>query len=559
VERPASVVKELVENALDAGGSEVSVRAAEAGLSFIEVSDNGVGMDPDDALEALKRHATSKIRHIQDLNGLASLGFRGEALSSIGSVSRLELVTRWEGSGEGTRILAEAGKLLEASAWGAPQGTRVRVEDLFFNVPARRKFLRSEKTEAQHLRETVERIALVNPQVGFRYEYDGRRVLDCPAVETWGDRVRQIWGREVWGNLFPLYGDSQSSPVAGFLSHPNVHRPTTSGLWLYVNRRPVQDRGVLSGVLRGYGSLLEKGRYPLGVVQVVLDPMDVDVNVHPAKREVRFRDPRRVQNEVVGAIRTLLREQPWIPELGAERGEEPGTSKEEDRNGWISEEVPRLDFRGRPSTLPLSFSRPPEEWSKEDRGGFQWKRFMGQIGETYLVFSGRDGLVIVDQHAAHERIVYERLKTQVEEGGASGQGMLWNGVVELTAPESEILAELIPFLAHLGWTVEPFGGKAWRIRTVPSWMEPGDCEEVLREVVEACGEWGGGGEGILEPLLARMACHAAVKGKKAMGETEALALLDEMRRTPARGLCPHGRPALIEISLAELKRRFGRA
>jgi DNA mismatch repair protein MutL len=556
VERPASVAKELMENALDAGGTEVAVRAAGGGISLIEVSDNGTGMEREDALEALKRHATSKIRGFQDLLTLRSLGFRGEALSSIASVSRMELVTRWREREEGVRILMESGKVRDVSICGSPPGTRVRVEELFFNVPARRKFLRSESTEARHVRDVLERIAMVHPQVAWRYEYEGRVILDCPRAGTFAERVRQLWGGDLFGHIHSLHREEHAAGLTGFLSHPNYHRASASTIWLYVNRRPVQDRGLLSALLSGYGALLERGRYPVGVVHIELNPREVDVNVHPAKREVRFRDPRAVQDAVRSAVRRLLRDQPWVPILDG-KPEENAFPGEQDRvAGRVSEPLSTLAFPFASGETPRGL-RPPVPTPGEEPS-YRGFRFLGQVADVYLVFAGPGGMMVVDQHAAHERILFEELQLMLTAEVPKGQGLLWDEVMELSAPESEALEEWGETLEKLGWGVEPFGKDAWRVRRVPQWMDPTDASLALRELLESRVEGAASGDKPMERVLASLACRAAVKAGRTVKETEALALLERMHATPARGLCPHGRPTVLEISLAELRRRFGR-
>ncbi len=561
VERPASIVKELVENSLDAGSGWIRISADRGGVALVEVADDGCGMGPEDAVEALKRHATSKIRGLDELMALESLGFRGEALSSIAAVSRLELVTREPGALEGTRVVAEEGRVLEAGPWGAPPGTRVRVEALFRNVPARRKFLRTEATEAHRIREVVERIALMHWGVGFQYHYGGRALVACAGASSWPERVRQVLGPAVFENLHAVHR-RDDDPVMGYLSHPNFHRPTASGLLLYVNRRPVQDRGLLGAVMRGYGALLERGRYPVGLLHLVLDPSEVDVNVHPTKREVRFRDPRAVQDQVSGMVRRLLREQPWVPDLGDPEGRGGMAGSEEPREGHRVAEPPRY-FR-LPLQVPAARVPSPApsltagEESEVEAVGV---RYLGQVGATFLVFAAPDGLILVDQHAAHERILYERLRDEMERTGeGAAQGLLWEDVVEVEPGHGKVLDRLRGILERVGFVVEPFGGGTWRIRQIPPWLEPGRARTLLHDLIGAEGHegWGAEAEGLRERLLARMACHGAVKGSCAVTPTEAVALLSRMRETSARGLCPHGRPTLVEIRLAEIRRRFSR-
>ncbi|MGQ9653746.1 MAG: DNA mismatch repair endonuclease MutL [Thermodesulfobacteriota bacterium] len=560
VERPASVIKELLDNSLDASSSEIVVRAGGGGITMIEVSDNGVGMGPEEVPEAFRRHSTSKIETLDDLQALKSLGFRGEALHSIASVSRLEMVTRVRQAHEGTKVVLEGGSVKKVSACGCPPGTRVLVEDLFFNVPARRKFIRSKTTEAGHLKEVVQRTALANPGVGFYYEYEGKRVLDCPPVTSWSERIRQILGKEVFGGLWPVLMETDRLSVRGHLSHPNLHRASATGVWVYVNRRPVQDRGVLHALMRGYGPLLERGRYPVAVLLIEVDPREVDVNVHPAKQEVRFRDPQRIYELVMGGVRRLMREQPWATGMGRvwDRIAYLGPVGDE----WTGEEAPHRVAEGVWRKEGLS-SRQGVLFEGSSGGKSATMEFLGQIGGTYLIFSGANGLLLVDQHAAHERVLYERLQARPDSArGPRGQGILWDEVVELDSDLGGLLEGIRENLGDLGWEIEPFGRNSWRIRAVPPWMDPGGASELLREILREgleMGSWKGRWEDFKDRILARLACHGAVKGGDSLDGRRAMALLEELRMSPAQGLCPHGRPTMVEISWAELERRFGRS
>jgi len=549
VERPASVLKELLENSLDAGASTVEVRAAGGGIDLIEVSDDGSGMDRVDAVEAFKRHATSKIRSLEDLARLSSLGFRGEALASIASVSRVELLTRLRGEQEGTRVIVEAGVIREVTAWGAPEGTLVRVEGLFYNVPARRKFLRTQATEAHHLKETMERIGVLHPGVGFSYQYEDRKTLQWPCTDQWAQRLRQVLGQEHFSRLFHMECSQRWCKIRGYISDPNYNRPTASELWLFVNNRAIQDRLLLGAVLRGYGQLLDRGRYPTGVICLELSPQEVDVNVHPAKREVRFRDPRRVQEELYLCVKRFLREQPWVRPLEISLGSSfPRVSEN-------TESTPKnlaLGLRGWGGfSQSLEVQQGLREWEQG-----QSIRYVGQAQGTYLIFETREGLLLLDQHAAHERILFEELKAQREKQGTPSQRPLLAELVELDPPQEEILEGIRSRLAELGWVVEPFGSGHWRILSLPLWVDPAQAPQLLKEILDTRS----GNRAVeLESVLASLACREAVKAGKKIGPMEAMDLLDRMRKTPAWGLCPHGRPVYIQIPFSELRRRFGRS
>lgn len=549
VERPASVLKELLENSLDAGARRVVIKVAGGGTELIEVSDDGSGMHRSDAVEAFKRHATSKIRALEDLARLTTLGFRGEALSSIASVSRVELVTRVRGEQEGTRVVVEAGVMKEVTAWGAPEGTCVRVEGLFYNVPARRKFLRTKATEAHHIKETMERIAVMYPEVGFSYQYEQSKSLQWPGTDQWAHRLEQVLGQEHFSRLFYMESAQRWCKIRGYVSDPNHHRPTSSQLWFYVNGRAVQDRLLLGAVMRGYGQLLERGRYPTGVICLELSPQEVDVNVHPAKREVRFRDPRKVQEELYACVRRLLREQPWVRPLEIR----------------LAGSIPRVSEStwGNPKNLALGFkqwrgfsSSPELQQSPRETEQGEDIRYVGQVQGTYLIFETSEGLLVVDQHAAHERILFEELKAQREAQQVSSQRPLLTQVLELEPYLEETLEEIRVGLSELGWLVEPFGKGCWRILSLPAWVDPSRSTELLKEILET--RLGNKAEQ-LESLLASVACREAVRAGKQIGPVQALALLERMRNTPAWGLCPHGRPVYIQIPFSELRKRFGRS
>lgn len=559
IERPASVLKELMENSLDAGAKRIAVKALGGGVRLLEVCDDGEGMEPEDALEALKPHATSKIRTIEDLFHTTTFGFRGEALSSILSVSRMELITRPSHRDEATRIMAQAGKVLEVTPWGAPAGTVVRVESLFYNVPARLKFLKSEATEASQIRETFRRIAIVNPGVSFAFSYEGRRPVNYPSRDRWWDRVKDVLDEGIIDHLYEVRGEDELCVIEGFLSHPNCHRSSATELWLYVNKRPVQDRTMLATIIRAYGQLLPKGRYPVGVINVQIRAGDLDVNVHPAKKEVRFRDPGRVQELLVRAVGSFLRELTWS--LGG-----IGQSRE------VKEPVLGEYLGGeqrRPLHLDLGLGPPQVVHSlTHGDGSLQYQssvqkhgpegglRYLGQVGEVYLVFAKSDGLLIVDQHACHERILFEELKASWEGREVAGQGMLGSEVLHLDASQEERLERVRPTLKRLGWSIDPFGAGSWRITSVPPWMALKSAKEFLQELIS---EDEFHGNLCPDELLSKLACKAAVKRGRQVTPQEALELLHLISKTGYKGLCPHGRPTVIEISISELQKRFGRS
>jgi DNA mismatch repair protein MutL len=408
------------------------------------------------------------------------------------------------------------------------------------------------------MKDVLERTAMMRWNIGFVYEHDGKRTLDCPSADDWSERIRQIWGDALRQDLFPVRHETGDLVIEGYLSHPNRHRNTAGGLWVYVNGRAIFDRGLLHAVMHSYGPLMERGRYPAGVLQVTLPSNDVDVNVHPTKREVRFRDPRRVFDGVLSAVKRLLREQPWISHLKEVRTElqasTPGSAE------GVSE--PIVPFEGQRVRKPKGKSyQEPGLFNDETEPPMDEMQYLGSVEDTYLVFSTADGLQIIDQHAAHERILFERLKAQWREDGKNqSQGLLWAEVVELPSDRHATLERLLAPLASLGWLVEPFGGNAWRMKTVPPWINPGEASNVLLDLLEECAEIGleGREEDFLHRMLAQLACRTSVKGRSRVVEREALELAKRLRQTPEMGLCPHGRPTIVEIPLAELRRRFKR-
>lgn len=553
VERPASVLKELIENSLDAGAETVVVKVARGGLSFLEVSDDGCGMDPEDALEALKRHATSKIRTIEDLSNITTLGFRGEALSSIAAVSSMEIITRPGHSQEATRIVVESGVILEVSPWGAPVGTRVRVEKLFNKVPARRKFLRSEVTEGSHVREVFLQLAMAYPSVRFEFYSDERVRWELPPRESWEQRVKDIFGEEAFKELYLIQEKEELVEVEGFMSHPNFHRGTASDIRLYVNRRSVQDRGLLGAVLRAYGQLLPRGRYPVGVISLKMPAKDLDVNVHPTKKEVRFRDPRRIQELVFAAVRKMLKIQPWLPwemRLGVAPAVEYPSSFVSESISEENEGVKSPSERPEQGYLPFTVGDP-----RDTRASWAEVRYLGQVGRTYLVFATQEGLLIVDQHAAHERVIMEEMRNALERDGIPGQGVLEKVLLELTPEEEKILGLVWPVLEKLGWNLEPFGKGCWRLHSVPPWVGTEEAVECMKEILQTKGT---ADELLPEEVLSRSACLAASKAGKEFSAQEAKELLAKVRGVDSKGLCPHGRPTFLEITISELHRRFSR-
>jgi len=568
VERPASAVKELVENALDAGAASIQVEAEGGGLDLVRVADDGSGMGPDDALLALERHATSKLRDAAGLAAIATLGFRGEALPAIASVARLLLDTAPEPGGEGTRIRVEGGEVREQAVVARSRGTTVEVRDLFYNTPARRKFMRSPATEAGHVTEAVLRVALVRPGVGFTLRSGGRPVLASPAGVSPAERVAAAIGREAARHLVETAGATGEVRVRAWLTSPDHSEATSRALYLFVNGRYVRDRAATHAVLRAYAESLPSGRWPAGAIYLEL-PLDrVDVNVHPQKLEVRFAEPRAVQEALYRAVADGLRGSPWLHHRPASPGQVAPAVP------IASEEVAAVLAQARAagatvapaptgSTPSFAFAAPAPFGAEPARalGYFASLRYIGQLARTYLVAEAPGStLVVIDQHASHERVLFHRLREAWKARAIPVQPLLVPQVVELPPPAARALEQGLAELARLGIEVEPFGGGAFAAKGLPAALAGVDVAALLADLAQELEqvEHGSAAEDAWHDLLATMACHSAVRANQDLGEAEARSLLDQLDAVDFKARCPHGRPVVFDLSLEELERRVGR-
>jgi DNA mismatch repair protein MutL len=579
VERPASVVKELVENALDAGATRCDVVIEGGGIARIAVTDDGSGMDPDDARLALERHATSKVRALADLEHLASFGFRGEALPSIASVSRLTLRTRPRESDGGFEVTVEGGGPLVGRPVGLAPGTEVLVTDLFYNVPARRKFLRSTGTESGHVSDVVEAAALARPDVTFTLTRDGRRVREMLRARTREERVAQV---EAEDNLTPCRGERGPLRVEAFLSRPEAARAGAGGLTLVVNGRTVRDRALMVAVAQAYGSVLERGRYPRGVVYLDLPLEFVDVNVHPQKAEVRFADPRAASDALYGILSRALasafslpipqrgaysRPRPAenIPSLSALRpapGVDP-TELAQDAlltqaaSGFVSGPEPDESVEGR-VLIAVRDSAPQPAPPGSD---VHWSslRFIAQLKQTYLLCEGDDGIYLLDQHAAAERVTFTRLRRDYQSRAVPAQALLFPTIVEVTAGEAEIVEQMGKEIAEVGLDVRVRGPETVSIHAVPKLLQRGSPERLLRDLLSEVSRRGGRGfSDAVDLALSTMACHGSIRAGDTLSPTEVKALLAALDHADFAGHCPHGRPIVTALSWAELERKVGR-
>ncbi len=554
VGRPASVVKELVENSIDAGAREIRVEVADGGKRLMRVADDGCGIPSAEVELAFRRHATSKLASAEDLARIATLGFRGEALASIAAVSRVTCATRAAGEETGTLIRLEGGEVVSRRPVGRPPGTTVTVEDIFFNVPARRKFLRSSATERHHIDTWVTRYALAYPDRRFVLIHDGREVFRSPGTGQMRDVLVAVYGVEVGSALVevPPEGDG-AIRVTGFVGPPHLHRADRGEITLFVNGRWVQDARLTYAVIQAYHTLLPAGRYPLAVVTVTLPPEDVDVNVHPAKAEVRFRDGDAVFRAVQRAVRRAVMEESGIPAMRTVPGPAFLPHAPESRP---PERPAGEPFR----PVPMPAIAPPSP------GGLPPLRVIGQVAATYIIAEGPDGLYLVDQHAAHERVLYERLMAQ-RETGIPVQPLLEPVAVDLPPGWAGLVEAHQETLRRLGVGVEPFGGNTFLVRALPAVLIAAHPREVLVEVARGLAEEGGGAEGrgsrwaeeeIEQAIIRRVCKQGAIKAGQVLAREEMEELLRALEGCASPRTCPHGRPTMIHISTAQLAREFQR-
>ncbi|PLX76410.1 MAG: DNA mismatch repair protein MutL [Desulfuromonas sp.] len=590
VERPASVVKELVENAIDAGADEVLVDIEAGGKKMIRIQDNGCGMSKDDTFLALERHATSKIASDDDLFRLTTLGFRGEALPSIAAVSRLLLQSRDQQSDSGWRIKVSGGKVEQAEATGMPVGTSVEVRNLFFNTPARRKFLRRDQTEIGHIGDVVSRQALARPEIRFRLAHNGRVLIDALKTEKIEERVAAILGREAVREMVPATCERHDLALHGLLSRPLYNRSATSAIYTYINGRFIRDRVVQHAVLDGYRNLMLKGRYPVVVLFLDLPPDQVDVNVHPTKHEVRFREQSRVHDFIASAVREALR--PSVSSSETRDVDDEAVDQQAPPFEPGVEKVDKVDPRpSRPLFEPSAVKEPQADYSlplspapKERQttepyrtepkrptpfplpsdaaadGSFGRMQVIGQFRESYLVCQDGDSLVLIDQHAAHERVGFERLRQQFYGDGIEKQSLLFPVVLEFDFREATELKQRAERFSSLGFDIEEFGGNSFVLKAVPQLLKDSEAEKLVRDVASELSELGESSrvEDTFDHLLATMACHSVIRANQKLGLDQMRALLQALDTVDFGAHCPHGRPVMQRLSLVEIERMFRR-
>ncbi len=583
VERPASVVKELVENALDAGARRIDVHLRDGGRSLIAVEDDGIGMSPDELSLAVERHATSKLAD-DDLVHIHSFGFRGEALPSIGAVGRLGIASRKRGADAAWAIVVEGGQKSRPEPAARSEGTRVELRDLFYAVPARLKFLKSPRSESNAVQDVLERLAMAHPDVAFTLRDEEKLVLRLPAVAVdlledaaaaSLERLGAIMGRDFADNAARLDAVREGVRLTGFAGLPTLNRATSTQQFLFVNGRPVKDRLIIGAIRGACQDFLARDRHPMVALFVDLSAEEVDVNVHPAKAEVRFRDAALVRGLIVTGIRQAL----------AAAGHRASTTVAADTLGSFSVtpqlSAPVAPWRGFPTgggrsspalaaqamaafaPLAPELDRPTGRMEAEPATTSQANPLgaaRAQVHETYIVAQTADGIVIVDQHAAHERLVYERMKAALASGSVVRQALLIPEVVELDGPSAERIAARAPELAELGLVLEPFGAGAIVVREVPALLGQSDVRGLIQDLADELAELGDtlSLKERLQEVCSTMACHGSVRAGRRLTQPEMDALLRQMEATPHSGQCNHGRPTYVELKLTDIERLFGR-
>lgn len=575
VERPASVVKELIENSIDAGPRKIEVMIRRGGISLVRVIDDGCGMDRDDALLSLERHATSKIRSAIDLQAIGTLGFRGEALPSIASVSRFRLTTREPGAIAGTEIIVNGGKIDIVRESGEAPGTQVEVRSLFYNLPARRKFLRSENTESRNIEHQVHLQAIGHPQIAFTLLRDDRLVFQLPATGTLRDRIRDLYGVALLERLIELHGTgSPKIRIGGFIGQAGLSRQTRAQQLIFVNGRAIESGLITNAVREGYHTALMKGQYPVTFLFVDLDPAAVDVNVHPAKREVRFRDPNGVHEAIIRCVQETLERSrtEWQQKFRAPATPSPSPEKAtvdlklrpEITFPEVSDrELPHLGRAVAGVVDPGRAVKPDEALSRRSSGGDgneQQFQIIGVLGRLYILMENANGLVLVDQHAAHERILFEELRRKMEEQGVPAQKLLLPQTFDLPPRDADWIERNLPTLEKMGIGIESFGPNTFKIDSLPSFLNALDPAQFMSKVIDDLRSVSNSSSAMRmgEEMIAKTVCRHAVKANDPLGYLEVEKLIRDLLDCDLPYCCPHGRPTMIQISLAELEKKFGR-
>jgi DNA mismatch repair protein MutL len=593
VERPASVVKELIENSIDAGARKIDIMIRRGGISLVRVIDDGCGMDRDDALLSLERHATSKIRSAADLQAIATLGFRGEALPSIASVSRFRLTTRESGAVVGTEIIINGGKIDVVRDGGEAPGTQIEVRSLFYNLPARRKFLRAENTESRNIEHQIHLQAIGHSQIAFSLLRDDRLIFRLPAAVTLGNRIRDLYGAELLQRLVEVNGTALSNiRIGGFIGQAGLSRQTRSQQLVFVNGRAIENSLLTAAIREGYHTALMKGQYPVTFLFLEIDPAAVDVNVHPAKREVHFRDPGAIRNAIVHSIQQTLdrsraewqeKFRPPVSVAAAipnKRSRDlqlrPGITAPEESNRGLPHLGPvpgRAVLPGNAETaeqsravsgLPTmrvdSAADAPALQRSQQLTSQQQFQIIGVLSKLYVLMENADGLVLVDQHAAHERILFEELRRRMEEQGVPTQRLLLPQTFDVPPRDADWIERNVSILQRMGIGIESFGPDTFKIDSLPSFLDVSDPAQFMRKVIDDLKSASNTTSAMRlgEEMIAKTVCRHAVKANDPLRYPEVEKLVRDLLDCDLPYCCPHGRPTMIQISLAELEKKFGR-
>jgi len=551
VQRPASVLKELIENSLDADASEITVDVKNSGKDFIKVTDNGVGMSKQDAILSLERHATSKIAKASDLNRISTLGFRGEALPSIAGVSRLLLITKSKGESAGVKIYIEGGSIREVKETGAPFGTMMEVRSLFFNTPARRKFLKTDTTEFHHIVDVFSRYAVVYTNCGFKLLRNNETVMQILSQDTLIDRIRVIYGKGTADNLIPIRFQKEGISISGYVSKPNFCKPNRSSQFIFVNKRPIISRTINYAVYEGYGNLVPKGRFPIVFLFLELLSDTIDINVHPAKSEVKFLNKRLIQQVTGEAISRALQEADLTPRAVLNAGNYNSVFMHSNPPAFSEASAP---FGGIPQQSEISGIQ--HTLHTEDAEGI----YAVQMNNSYIIREVPDGFEIIDQHAAHERVMYEKIKDELKKQHSTSQRLLIPLTLELSSEEDEILKAELPLFEKLGFNINEFGRHSVIIDMIPYMFNKVDILQLIKDMFSDLKGEGSTSQkqDIEDRIIKSMACHAAIKQGDKLDGMEIKKLLIDWQRLPNHYTCPHGRPSVVKMSNKELNKQFHR-
>jgi DNA mismatch repair protein MutL len=561
VERPASVVKELVENSFDAGATQIDIEVTFGGKKFISVADNGHGMIRDDAILSVEQHATSKIKSIDDIEKITTMGFRGEALAAISSVSRFRLTTCYQGEIVGTEVIIVGGKLQDVREIGRPKGTTVEVRDLFFNMPARKKFLRSPATELERIKTIFITLALSHPGVGMSLKSDGEEIYNSPAGGTFEDRIRDIFGREYFKNLQRVSFTKNEIKIHGYVALPTISRTDREEQYVFVNGRSATANVIVYAIREAYRGILAKDRYPIVFLRIDCPPEEVDVNVHPTKREVRFRRPDEIRDAIIDAIRNAL-------SINVSAGENARAqplhsfSRKQLTIGSNEELYPRISGKANaqssaPAVEPAVTSAEPQVGGKPL---WTWCRILGQIGGLYVVLETDSGLVLMDPHAAHERVLFEEFMAEIKSGNVQTQSLLFPETITLRPNEAYYVTKHIDLFREMGFSISIFGRDSFLVDALPACISNASVGSILNEIAQSLQQSGSRGAKDIwrQETIARAACRAAVKAHSQLTEKEIEKLVERLSRAEMPYTCPHGRPTVIFFPIEELNKKFQR-